>query len=141
MNKFLIELSVTIIGCIVAAIMILYPIPSLITLCILVPAVIFFKRYRDKKQLEAEMLMQDLNARIHRLLLEWAQEQQAMQVTNVQDSFDLLKLSPDASVQEIKAQFRKLAHESHPDKGGDKEQFQKLIQAKNACLQFRGEKI
>ncbi len=43
--------------------------------------------------------------------------------------YDLLGVSKTASQDEIKRAFRKKAHEHHPDKGGDAEQFKKLNEA------------
>lgn len=37
--------------------------------------------------------------------------------------FDVLGLSHDASPQEVKARWRELAAQHHPDKGGDAEDF------------------
>lgn len=41
-----------------------------------------------------------------------------------------LGLPPDASYAEVKQQFRQLAQEAHPDKGGNADEFIKLSQAK-----------
>ncbi len=45
------------------------------------------------------------------------------------DYYDLLGVSKSASADEIKAAFRKKAHEHHPDKGGDAEKFKELNEA------------
>jgi curved DNA-binding protein CbpA len=43
--------------------------------------------------------------------------------------YDDLGVDPDAAHEEIKAAYRKAARKHHPDKGGDKEQFQKISEA------------
>jgi curved DNA-binding protein len=43
--------------------------------------------------------------------------------------YDILGLKQSASADEIKRAFRKKAHEHHPDKGGDQEQFKKINEA------------
>lgn len=43
--------------------------------------------------------------------------------------YEILGVSKGASSDEIKTAYRKLAREHHPDKGGDKEQFQKIQEA------------
>lgn len=40
--------------------------------------------------------------------------------------YDILGVARDASIDEIKAAYRKLAMENHPDRGGDTETFQKI---------------
>ena len=45
------------------------------------------------------------------------------------NSYDLLELDSDASDDDIKQAFRKKALETHPDKGGDPEQFRKVREA------------
>lgn len=43
--------------------------------------------------------------------------------------YDVLGISKDASPEEIKKAYRKLAREHHPDKGGDPEKFKKVQEA------------
>jgi len=43
--------------------------------------------------------------------------------------YNILGVSPDATDEEIKAAYRKLSKTHHPDKGGDKEMFQKITNA------------
>jgi DnaJ-class molecular chaperone len=43
--------------------------------------------------------------------------------------YDILGISESASEEDIKQAYRKLAREHHPDKGGDKEHFQKIQEA------------
>ena len=45
------------------------------------------------------------------------------------DYYNILGLSRGASDDDIKASYRKLARQHHPDKGGDKEFFQKIQEA------------
>lgn len=45
------------------------------------------------------------------------------------DYYSLLGVSKNASEDDIKRAFRKKAHELHPDKGGDAEQFKKVNEA------------
>lgn len=45
------------------------------------------------------------------------------------DYYNILGVSKTASSDEIKAAFRKKAHEHHPDKGGDAEKFKELNEA------------
>lgn len=46
-----------------------------------------------------------------------------------QDHYAVLGINKEASEPEIKRAFRKLARDSHPDKGGDEETFIKLREA------------
>jgi molecular chaperone DnaJ len=46
-----------------------------------------------------------------------------------QDYYNLLGVSKSASADEIKAAFRKKAHEHHPDKGGNAEKFKEINEA------------
>lgn len=46
-----------------------------------------------------------------------------------EDYYDILGLSKNASQEEIKKAYRKLAHKHHPDKGGDEDRFKKINEA------------
>ena len=48
--------------------------------------------------------------------------------------FQVLGLEPSASADEVKAHWRKLASQHHPDRGGDAELFDTLRQAYNQAL-------
>jgi DnaJ-class molecular chaperone len=52
-----------------------------------------------------------------------------LSVLMLKEYYDILGISPSASDDEIKQAYRKLAREHHPDKGGNKEHFQKIQQA------------
>jgi DnaJ-class molecular chaperone len=45
------------------------------------------------------------------------------------DYYNILGISKSASDDEIKNSYRKLARTHHPDKGGDKDKFQKIQEA------------
>ncbi len=45
------------------------------------------------------------------------------------DFYDILGVSKTASEAELKKAYRKLAHQHHPDKGGQKEKFQEINEA------------
>ncbi len=47
----------------------------------------------------------------------------------MEDYYKILGVSRDASKDEIKKAYRKLAHKYHPDKGGDEETFKKISEA------------
>lgn len=47
----------------------------------------------------------------------------------MEDYYKILEVSRDASKEEIKKAYRKLAHKHHPDKGGDEEKFKKISEA------------
>lgn len=50
--------------------------------------------------------------------------------------FKVLGLPQTSSEDQIKKQYRILAHKHHPDKGGTKEQFNSIVHAKNKCLEY-----
>ena len=54
------------------------------------------------------------------------------------DSFITLGLTEDASEEDVKKAYRKLSMEHHPDRGGNKEKFILITEAKNKCLSWFG---
>ena len=60
--------------------------------------------------------------------------------TNIKpvDSFITLGLTEDASEEDVKKAYRKLSMEHHPDRGGNKEKFILITEAKNKCLSWFG---
>lgn len=52
------------------------------------------------------------------------------------ESFKILGLNENATMEDVKANYRKLSLEFHPDKGGNKEKFIEITEAKNKCLAF-----
>jgi len=50
--------------------------------------------------------------------------------------FEILGLNLEANEEEIKESYRKLSLSCHPDKGGSKEEFTKITEAKNKCLMY-----
>ena len=50
------------------------------------------------------------------------------------EAFAVLGVSVDATEDEVKSAYRKLSLETHPDRGGDKEMFIAVTEAKNKCL-------
>ena len=49
----------------------------------------------------------------------------------MKDYYKILGVSKNATAEEIKKAYRRLASQHHPDKGGDKEKFQEIQQAYN----------
>merc|ERR1719245_436017 len=60
---------------------------------------------------------------------------QGMQTTNW---FAVLELAPGCNEAEVKAAFRRLALQHHPDKGGQKDLFQLINNAYEAVLAAKG---
>jgi len=57
------------------------------------------------------------------------------------ESFDALELVVDGVTEDdVKSAYKKLALKHHPDKGGSKEKFVELTEAKNKCLIYFGGK-
>ena len=52
--------------------------------------------------------------------------------------FSILGLTISATVEDVKASYRKLVFEYHPDKGGDRRDFEKVTDAKEKCLKYLG---
>jgi hypothetical protein len=51
-------------------------------------------------------------------------------------SFQALELNSDATLEDVKGAYRKLSMLHHPDKGGNKDKFIEITEAKNKCLAF-----
>eukprot|EP00658_Telonema_sp_P-2_P013403 TRINITY_DN15075_c0_g1_i5.p1 TRINITY_DN15075_c0_g1~~TRINITY_DN15075_c0_g1_i5.p1 ORF type:complete len:485 (-),score=129.93 TRINITY_DN15075_c0_g1_i5:99-1448(-) len=49
----------------------------------------------------------------------------------IRDRYEVLGVAPDASFDEIKKAYRRRALETHPDRGGDIEEFKRLAKAKD----------
>lgn len=58
---------------------------------------------------------------------------------DVRKSFQLLGLSEDTTLDEVKKAYRKLAKSQHPDKGGDEEEFKKTNAAYECLSEFFNE--
>lgn len=51
-------------------------------------------------------------------------------------SFQLLGLETEATMDDVKGAYRKLSMIHHPDKGGNRDKFIEITEAKNKCLAF-----
>jgi hypothetical protein len=62
------------------------------------------------------------------------------QIANLQEShiYSVLGLSPSATDTEVKRAYKNLAMQLHPDKGGDKDLFQRLTDAYERIMEQRG---
>jgi curved DNA-binding protein CbpA len=47
----------------------------------------------------------------------------------MKDFYKILRVEPSATEEEIKAAYRKLAHQHHPDKGGNEDKFKEINEA------------
>lgn len=56
------------------------------------------------------------------------------------NAFKLLGLPITATEIQIKSQFKKLAMKHHPDKGGCKEFFQQIVDARELCIKYSSQK-
>ena len=45
------------------------------------------------------------------------------------DYYQVLNIARNASKEEVKKAYRKLAHKYHPDKGGDEKRFKEISEA------------
>jgi hypothetical protein len=52
------------------------------------------------------------------------------------ESFEILGISTNATEEEVKESYKKLALKYHPDKGGKQEDFIKITTNKNKCLNY-----
>ena len=55
------------------------------------------------------------------------------------EAWEVLDLPPDAQEDQIESQFREKVTEKHPDNGGSKEAFSRLLEARNTLLDAQGE--
>ena len=51
-------------------------------------------------------------------------------------SFQALGLSSEATLEDVKGAYRKLSMVHHPDKGGNRDKFIEITEAKNKCMAF-----
>jgi hypothetical protein len=51
-------------------------------------------------------------------------------------SFQVLGLETDATLEDVKGAYRKLSMVHHPDKGGNRDKFIELTEAKNKCMAY-----
>lgn len=56
-------------------------------------------------------------------------------------AFTTLGLESNCTEKDVQTKYRELALQHHPDKGGNKEKFIELIEAKNKCLVYLGGNI
>ncbi len=56
------------------------------------------------------------------------------------ESFVTLGLGSSAGLEEVKTAYRQLSLQHHPDKGGNKEKFIEVTEAKNKCLSYLSNK-
>ena len=56
------------------------------------------------------------------------------EVRSVLDPYQVLGVDPEASTEAVRAAYRRLAREHHPDRGGDKELFQQISAAHDALV-------
>ena len=52
------------------------------------------------------------------------------------DSFTVLGLDSNANMEDVKAAYRKLSMQHHPDKGGNNERFIEITEARDKCLSY-----
>lgn len=84
-----------------------------------------YEEYRDRQQ------------RFRSNFYSFYSELLGLSFTNVPtQSFELLGLSSNCSEEDIKKSYRTLSLKHHPDKGGDKEKFIEITEAKNKCLTY-----
>lgn len=86
---------------------------------------------------EQERMRQEELARMKRIREAMLRELKETYVPQkVIDAFRVLELSVDASFEEVRQQYRKLAKQYHPDAGGNQEQFIKVNKAYTCVIEW-----
>jgi hypothetical protein len=64
-----------------------------------------------------------------------------IQTSIPESSFTTLNLATSASIEDVKDKFRELSMKYHPDKGGNQNDFIRIVEAKNKCLAYLTNKL
>lgn len=128
----------------------------IIFLILLVIATINFYAVYQERERRRQAELNELNALTDKIIKEMfrtllnSQSRQSQQRTQTPQrpvikpaptsAFLLLGLPITATEIQIKSQFKKLAMKHHPDKGGRKEVFQQIVDAKELCIKYSSQK-